>query len=124
MILPTVSMAQRWRPDALLQLAEGWDSAARALGADVDGAVADSDRSLDYWTGAAADAARERARGIAADTAEVARRLVTASVAARDGADQLAAARADVLAGLELAERDGLVVADDGSVTLADRPAP
>ena len=124
MILPTVSMAQRWRPEALLALAEGWDGAARALSADVGAAVADSDRSPDYWTGAAADAARARARRIAYDAAEVASRMVTESVAARDGADQLAAARADVLAGLEQAERDGLVVTDDGSVTLAADPAP
>ncbi|MCV7129257.1 hypothetical protein H7I42_19330, partial [Mycolicibacterium vanbaalenii PYR-1] len=51
MILPTVSMAQRWRPDALLQLAEGWDSAARRS-ARRRRRGADSDRSLDYWTGA------------------------------------------------------------------------
>ncbi len=121
---PPVSLAQRWRPEVLLSLARDCDDAARRLRDRVEDAVAASERSHDYWTGAAGDAARERVGRIAADTAVVARRLVAASVAARDGAVQMAAARDDVLAGVEAARRDGLVVADDGAVTVASGPAP
>ncbi len=78
MTRPTVAQAQAWRPDALHTLADAWDAAARRLGELVDDAAADAHRSRDYWTGAAADAARERADRIAAETAAVARVLVIA----------------------------------------------
>ncbi|KWX66016.1 hypothetical protein, partial [Mycobacterium sp. NAZ190054] len=51
MIVPTVSMAQRWRPEALLGLSAGCEDAARALTASVDDAAAEAGRSVDYWTG-------------------------------------------------------------------------
>lgn len=124
MTRPTVAQAQAWRPDALHTLADAWDAAARRLGELVDDAAADAHRSRDYWTGAAADAARERADRIAAETAAMARVLVIAGVAAHDGADQMAAARADVVAWVEKARGDGFAVADDGSVTPAADPAP
>ncbi|WNG85524.1 alpha/beta hydrolase [Mycobacterium sp. ITM-2016-00317] len=123
MTAPTVSTAQRWRPEALLGLSAGCDDAARTLTALVDDAAAEAERSRDHWTGAAADAARERAQQISAVAAEVARRLVTASVAARDGAEQITAARAHLLDEVERARRDGLDVADDGSVTVASAPS-
>ncbi|MDG4666569.1 alpha/beta hydrolase [Mycobacterium sp. 236(2023)] len=121
---PTVSLAQQWRPEALLTLARDWDAAARRLRGRVDDAVADADRSHDYWTGTAADAARESTRLISSDAALVARRLVVASVAARDGSVQMVAARDEVLAGVDAALRDGFAVADDGSVTVAAAASP
>ncbi len=124
MTVPTVSAVQGWRPEALLGLSAGCDDAARRLIALVGDAAADAEHSRDHWAGAAADAARERAHQISAVAAEVARRLVTASVAARDGADQITAARAHLLDEVERARRDGLDVADDGSVTVAAVPPP
>lgn len=124
MIRPTVSLAQRWRPEVLLTLAEDYDDAARRLSSHVEAAVAESDRSNEYWIGAAADSARGRARRIETDTAAVAGRLVAASVAARDGAVQMAAARDDALTEVLEAQRDGFVVADDGSVSVGADPAP
>ncbi|WP_460357064.1 alpha/beta hydrolase [Mycobacterium sp. ZZG] len=123
MTTPTVTMAQRWRPEALLALSTGWEDAARTLTALVSESLAEAERSVEYWTGAAADAARERARHIAALGAAAARRLVTAAVAAGDGADQISAARAEVLGAVEQAHGAGLAVADDGSVTVASDPA-
>lgn len=120
----TVSLVRRWRPEALSTLGRELDDAARRLRGRIDDAVAASDRSQDHWIGAAADAARERARRIGADTVEVARRLVTASVAAHDGAAQIAAARSDILAEVDDARTHGFDVADDGSVTVAAAPAP
>lgn len=121
---PTVSVARGWRPAALAELARDWDGAARRLRVHVEAAASDADQTRDSWTGAAADAARERARRIAADATAVARRLVMASVAARDGADQMSAARDAVLAQVDQARRDGFEVADDGTVTAGDDPAP
>lgn len=124
MIRPTVSQAQRWRPEALLTLAEDFDVAARLLCERVRAAVGDAERSADYWIGAASDAARERARRIGAEADAVARRLVTASAAARDGAEQMGAARDAVLAEVHSAEQDGFLVSDDGSVTVGAGPVP
>ncbi|CAN3129461.1 alpha/beta hydrolase [Mycobacterium sp. smrl_JER01] len=123
MILPTVAAALRWRPEALLGTAAGWEETARGLTAHTDSTVDEADASREYWDGAAAEAARDRAHVIAAGAAEVARRLVTAAVAARDGAAQLAGARDDVLAQVEQAGRDGFVVADDGAVSVGADPS-
>jgi uncharacterized protein YukE len=124
MSVPTVSVARGWRPAALAELAQDWDDAARRLRDHVDAAAAEADQTRDCWTGAAADAARGRARRIADDGAAVGRRLVMASVAARDGADQISSARDAVLAQVDQAGRDGFEVADDGTVTVGADPAP
>lgn len=121
---PTVTVALRWRPEALLTLARDYDDAARRLVGYVDGVVVGADRSADHWTGAAAESARERARRIGDDAAAVARRLVAASVAAHDAAAQLARARDDVLEHVHQAQREGFDVADDGSVIAPADPDP
>ena len=121
---PTVTQAEAWRPDALRQLADAWDAAARKLGAHVDTVGREVNRSRDFWTGSAADTAHERAGTIVAAGDAAARALVTAAVAARDGADQIATAQADVLARVTAARTDGFVVGDDGSVAAANDPPP
>ena len=128
---PTVTQAEAWRPDALRQLADAWDAAARKLGAHVDTVGREVNRSRDFWTGSAADTAHERAGTIVAAGDAAARALVTAAVAARDGADQIATAQADVLARVAAARADGFVVGDDGSrrrcrrsAAAACRPCP
>ena len=84
MTRPTLSQAEAWRPDSLRRLADGWDDAARNLAAHVDAVMREIRRSHEFWTGAAADAARDNARGIAAAGDDAARHLVIASVAARE----------------------------------------
>lgn len=121
---PTVSAARQWRPDALLELAEHCDDAARRLRGHLDDTVTAADASRDYWTGAAADAARAAARALAADATRVAHRLVDASAAARDGASQIGAARDDVLTLADDASEHGFLVADDGTVTVGAGPDP
>lgn len=120
----TVSVVRRWRPETLSTLARELDDAARRLRDRVDDAIAASDRSQDHWIGTAADAARERARLIGADAVEVARRMVSASVAAHDGAEQIAAARSALLTEVDEARTSGFDVADDGSVTVVAEPEP
>jgi hypothetical protein len=80
------------------------------------------DHSNDFWTGATADAARDNARGFAAAGDDAARRLVIASVAARDGANQIAAALASLQSGVAEAGADGFDVADDGTVSIRAGP--
>jgi hypothetical protein len=118
---PTLAQATAWRPEALHELADAWDNAAEVLIARVDTVAHAVD---DYWTGEAADAARRRAATITADAGALARSLVTAAVAARDGADQIATARADVLARVANARDEGFAVADDGSVLIRADPMP
>ena len=114
MTRPTISQAEAWRPDSLRRLADEWEKAAQRLATHVDIVMREIRRSHEFWTGAAADAARDNALGIAAAGDDAARRLVTASVAARDGADQIAAARAAVQTRVAEARDGGFDVADDG----------
>ncbi len=119
-----MTQAEAWRPDALRQLADAWDAAARKLGAHVDTVGREVHRSRDFWTGSAADTARERIRSIGADGDAVARTLVTAAVAALDGADEIAAAQTAVLSRVASARADGFGVGDDGSVWPLADPQP
>ncbi|MDZ4235822.1 MAG: alpha/beta hydrolase, partial [Dietzia sp.] len=94
----------------------------RRLSDHLDGATAATGASHEYWTGAAADAARRHAQRIAAGSTAVVRSLITASVAARDGADQLAAACSEVLNWTTTARDEGFTVADDGTVSVGSDP--
>jgi Alpha/beta hydrolase len=123
-IRPTVSQAEAWQPDSLRRLADAWDEAARRLSAHVDAAVREIHRSNEFWTGATADAARDNARSISAVGDDAARCLVLASVAAHDGADQMASARATLLTRVTDARDDGFDVADDGTVSIRAGPPP
>lgn len=120
MTRPTVSQAEAWQPEALRRLADTWDGAVADLIAKVDTLAF----AVDSWSGDAADAAHQRASTIAAAGDAAARALVSASVAARDGADQIASARADVLARIAAARGEGFAVADDGSVSVPADPPP
>jgi hypothetical protein len=120
--LPTVTQAEAWRPDSLRRTADAWDTAAVDIEARVDAMARAVGRSRDFWTGAAADTARGEGAAITDDGAAVVRSLITAAVAARDGADQIASARTDVLDGVAAARAEGLVVSDDGSVAAAGAP--
>ena len=113
MTRPSLSLAQAWRPDELRRLADRWDQNARVLHAHVRAAAA---AVPDAWTGAAADQARARAQVFRARGDRIARALVMAAVAARDGADQLIAAQRDVVNVANAARREGFRVDDDGSV--------
>jgi hypothetical protein len=118
---PTVSQAEAWRPEALRQLADDWAEAARELKARIGSVMADTG---DYWKGAAAEAGQDRAQTVAAQGDAAAGALVTAWVAARDGADQIETVRADVLARVADARGEGFAVADDGSVSVGAAPPP
>jgi Alpha/beta hydrolase len=120
---PSVAQAEAWRPDSLSRLADGWDEAARRVTAHVDAVMREIRRSQEFWTGATADAARDNARDIAAAGDDAARRLVVASVAARDGAAQIAAAQLALRTRTADARQTGFDVADDGAVSIRAGPA-
>ncbi len=120
---PTVTQAEQWNPDALRKTADDWDAAATDFQARVDTAVRGIDGSRDFWTGSAAEAARGQGTTIAAGGALAARCLITAAVAARDGADQISAARDDALSVIATARAAGFTVADDGVVS-GEGPSP
>jgi hypothetical protein len=79
-------------------------------------------RSNEFWAGATADEARETAGSIATACDDVARCLVIASVAARDGADQIAAALTAVRTRLAEARDGGFDVTDDAMVSIRAGP--
>ncbi|SEH76275.1 Alpha/beta hydrolase [Mycolicibacterium rutilum] len=119
MTTPTVAQARAWRPEALNGLGDEWERAARLIAANADTLAAE----FAFWRGQAADAARADAKSIVAEAETVARALVLAAAAARDGADQIADARAAVLAGVDAAVGEGFVVGDDGTVSPPARPS-
>lgn len=97
MSTPTVAQAEAWNPDALRDIADEWDSTAADLRTRIDTVVRAIDGSRRFWTGSAADAARDRGTAIGGDGALVTRCLIAAAVAARDGAEQIGSARDDLL---------------------------
>ncbi|HEX2286409.1 MAG TPA: alpha/beta hydrolase [Mycobacterium sp.] len=117
MTRPTVSAAEAWRPDSLREAADSWYDAATDVHEAFETAVLGVTDTHDLWTGSAAEAARNRALEVGHGTDALARAMVMAAVAARDGADQIAAARADVLARVTDARTEGFVVADDGAAS-------
>ncbi len=124
MTRPTVSQAEAWRPDALREAADSWYAAAMEVHTEIDVAVAGVESSHDFWTGLAADAARQQALELGRASDALARAMVMAAVAARDGAEQLEAARTDVLGRVAAALAEGFAVADDGTVSVRADPPP
>lgn len=119
---PTLSQAESWRPDSLRQAADAWDAAASDVHHEFDIAVLGVQETQDFWTGDAADAARGRALSVSGGVAKLARALVSAAVAARDGADQIGAARDELLSTVASVRSQGFTVADDGAVTPPAQP--
>lgn len=117
---PTVGQAEAWSPGALGRLADGWDRNARLVCAHADSLASE----FSFWTGAAADTARRRAKSIVAAADTLARALVLAAAAARDGAAQISAARTDVMAVVAAARTEGFAVDDAGSVEVHAPPSP
>lgn len=115
---PTVTQAEAWNPAALRDTADNWDAAATDLRTRVDAVVRAIERSREFWTGSAAEAARIRGANIGADGALATRCLITAAVAARDGAAQMGSAQAELAGVLSIARAEGFSVADDGAVAL------
>src|SRR5829696_1703439 len=111
----TVAQAEAWNPDALRDTADEWDAAATDLRTRVDGVVRAIQGSRDYWNGSAAEAARGHGATIAADGALATRCLITAAVAARDGAAQMASARSALIT--LLSQRTPLLVPLTGGST-------
>lgn len=119
MTRPTISQAEAWRPAALSRLADGWDRNARTLSAQADTLAAE----FSFWTGAAADSARLEAKGIVTRADTIARALVLGSAAARDGADQIASAQAEVVALVSAARDEGFGVDGAGTVLVDAAPS-
>ena len=112
---PSVSSALAWRTEELRGLADGWDQTARVIHELAAAASRAGQDTGQVWTGAAAELAQHDARTFTAEGDAVARALVLAAVAARDGADQLAKAQATLAAHVAKARAEGFVVGDDGA---------
>jgi len=115
---PTLAQAEAWRPDSLREAAATWYAAAADVHARVEVAVEGVAATHEFWTGSAAAAARRDALTAGHTSATLARAMVLAAVAARDGADQISSARAEVLDLVTLARGEGFAVGDDGSVSV------
>ncbi|TGD86273.1 alpha/beta hydrolase [Mycolicibacterium sp. CH28] len=119
---PTVSQVQAWRPEALTELADEWDSAAGRLQAkaeEIDTAVAGS---AGAFRGATAGAAQQAIDPTTAELRRVCRALILAAAEARDAAVVVSGARDRVLAVVADAQQEGCPVHDDGTVGPAPHP--
>jgi hypothetical protein len=121
---PTVAQAEAWRPDTLREAAQRWYATATDVHASVEIAVVGVAGTHDFWAGSAADAARLRALGVGHASGAVARVMVLAAVAARDGADQISSARTEVLTVIKTARDEGFAVGDDGLVSVSSSAPP
>ncbi len=119
---PTVSDAQAWQPDSLREAALSWQAAATDVHADIEIAVQGVAATREVWTGSAAEAARDDVLSLGRTSDALARAMVLAAVAARDGADQIEIARTAVLDLVSTATSEGFAVADDGAVAVHDAP--
>ncbi len=120
---PSLTEALAWHTDALRRLADSWDGTASVIHAR---ATAAARAGLDMgrvWTGSGADAAQNDARTFATEGDAVARALVLAAVAVRDGADQIATAQANLAARVEAARAGGFLVGEDGSAVPERAPS-
>ena len=119
-----MSDAQAWQPNSLREAADSWQAAARDVHADIEVAMPRDWRTStqEVWTGSAAQAARGEALALGRASDALARAMVMAAVAARDGADQIAAAHDRVLDLVAVAESEGFAVADDGTVSMDAGP--
>ncbi|RAV16150.1 alpha/beta hydrolase [Mycolicibacterium sp. GF69] len=120
MTRPTIGQVEAWRPTALARWADGWDRNARMLSAQADSLAAE----FSFWSGATAEAARANAKNIVAMADTIARALVLGAAAARDGAAQIASARAEVMALVSVARSEGFAVHADGTVIVHTAPSP
>ena len=123
MTRPAVSDARAWQPDSLHEAAASWQAAATDVHAYVEMTVQGVADTHAVWTGSAAEAARRDVLALGRTSDALARAMVLAAVAARDGAGQIAMARTAVLDLVSAAESEGFTVADDGTVSVREPPS-
>jgi hypothetical protein len=121
---PTVSDAQAWQPDSLHDAAVSWQAVATDIHADLAIAVQGVAGTHKVWIGSAAEAARAEVLNVGQASDALSRAMVLAAAAAADAADQISIARDAVLDLVSAAEAEGFAVADDGTVSVHDAPAP
>src|SRR3954465_11030136 len=118
--IPTRSQISHWDVGHLAQAASNWTTSANQWEAHFETLHRQAmSPGGSVWEGRAADAAQDR---IYADFVKVrgaADSLRSAAAAARRGADELQYARSNVLNAIAAAEKAGLVVGEDLSVTVA-----
>jgi hypothetical protein len=118
-----VSDAQAWQPDSLREAALSWQVAATDMHAEIEIAVQGVAATREVWAGSAAEAARDDVLTLGRRSDALARAMLLAAVAARDGADQIEITRTAVLDLVSAAESEGFAVADDGTVWVHDAPS-
>ena len=120
---PTVSQVLTWRPAALTELADEWDSAASRLQTQADTVDDAMAGTSGVFTGSAAGAARRAIGPTAAGLRRMCRALILAAAEARDAAEVIGRGRDRVLAALAEARGEGCPVADDGTVRPPSEPS-
>jgi hypothetical protein len=116
---PTLSQIVNWDVGHLEQAASDWTTSANQWEAQFETLHRAMSPGGSVWEGRAADAAQHRTYADLVAVRGAADDLRSAATAARRGADELLYARANVLKAIAAAEKAGLVVGEDLSVTVA-----
>ncbi len=119
---PTVAQVQAWRPDALTELADEWDSAAGRLQTRAEEIDAAAAGGAEAFRGATAGAAQQALAATTAELRRVCRTLVLAAAEARDAAVAVASARDRVLGVVDDVRREGCRIDEDATVLPAAHP--
>lgn len=114
---PSVSQAESWRPDSLVELADTWQTAGDALQS-TGAELARHDRSV--WSGAAAAPGWAELDRHRVDAVALGRALQCAAAAARHGAVALGSSRDAVLDLVSQVRARGYLITEDG--TVAENP--
>jgi hypothetical protein len=118
--IPTRSQISDWDVRHLEQAAWDWTTSANKWEAHFDTLHRQAmSPGGSVWEGRAADAAQHRTYADLLEVRSAADDLRSAATAARRGADELQYARSSVLKAIAAAEKAGLVVGEDLSVTVA-----
>jgi len=118
MTRPLISQVTGWQIDVLRTAADGWETAAVS----VTDAADDLCDELPASTGDTARAAQSTLAAAVESARHLGRGLITAAVAARDGAQHLSDTRQVLLELVAEVRQIGFVVADDGTVTAGNAP--
>lgn len=116
MTRPSVSQAQTWRRETLVDLGGAWDRAAGLLQTRTDTLDAAVSHIGTSWHGSTARSATAAISPVTAALRHLCRTLVIAAAEARDAADTIGLAHDDVLNALTEAQAEGCPIADDGTV--------
>ncbi len=118
----SIEQVRAWHPGALDTAATGLGKAHKTIETETRSITSTMDEALGGWSGAASDAAAERAADAARTGYKLADALDTARTALETGAAEIGRSRTHLLQVISAARASGFLVGSDGTVTAPTLP--